>query len=167
MNDAELAARGFSRETKIRRDAKGRWFEDDVLVEHAGMHKAFDSWVSRAPDGRLCLQNSIHWVYVEIEGPPVFVRSLRITENGVHLRLSTGREERLVIESLYLTQQGEMFCLVHQETLEARFDSAPLAMLADLLQETDEGYTLQIGREFVTVPTKKQHAHKGERQIDE
>ena len=154
MNEEELLARGFSRETQIRRDSKGRWFEDGVLVEHEGMKKAFDSWVARAPDGRFCLKNSIHWVYVEIEGPPVFVRSLRIGRDRVELRLSTGGEERLAIESMYLNSRGEMFCLVHDQTLEARFDSAPLANLSDLLEQTEDGFSLRLGEELFHLPTR-------------
>ena len=154
MDEAELLARGFSRETKIRRDSKGRWYEDDVPVEHAGMQKAFDSWIARAPDGRLCLRNSIHWVYVDIEGPPVFVRSLRISRDRVDLRLSSGREEKLAIESLYLTEGGEIFCLVHDQTLEARFDSAPLANIADLLEQTDDGFSLRLGERLFRLPTR-------------
>ena len=155
MNEAELAARGFSRETKIRRDKNGRWFEDGILVEHSGMQKAFDSWVARAPDGRLCLKNSIHWVYVEIEGPPVFVRSLRMGEACVYLRLSSGREETLNAESLYLTENGEMYCLVHDQTLEARFDSAPLATLSDLLEQSDEGFVLRLGDNVYSLSVKR------------
>ena len=61
---------GMSRETTIRRDVHGRWFHDGAPIEQANVERAFDTWVDRAPDGRYCLKNDIHWVYVAIEGAP-------------------------------------------------------------------------------------------------
>ena len=42
----------------------------------------------------------------------------------------------------------------HDQTLEARFDSAPLAHIADLLEQTDDGLSLRLGQRLFRLPTR-------------
>ncbi len=140
MDEEELARRGWSRDTQLRRDADGRWYDGEVLVEHPGVRRAFDAWIDRAPDGGWCLRNALHWVRVELEGPPVFVTSARLDGDSAWLALSDGREERLDPDSLHLDAEGHLACEVRGGRLPARFRPAALAAVSDAL--ISEGETL-------------------------
>ena len=139
MDPAELAARGWTRETSIRRDASGRWFDDGTLIDHPGISNAFDGWIEAAPDGRYCLKNSIHWVYADIEGPPYFVRGVQANL----LMLSGGRSEALDPTTIR-TVQGVLWCDVLGGTVPARFDNAAAIQLSESIDDgdTDEGPVL-------------------------
>ena len=62
MVDPASVLSGRTRETKIRRDAAGRWFDDGAEITHVLLTRAFDQWLQPAPDGsgRWCLSNSIN-----------------------------------------------------------------------------------------------------------
>ena len=139
-----MLERGFTRETGIRRDARGRWFDGDDPIEHPHLVESFDGWIDRAPDGRFCLSNDINWAFVAIEGPPYFVRSVRFEgEAGsqtVTLRLSGGREETLDPTTLRLAEQDDaLWCDVRGGAVPARFDDHAVQRLADVLDEDAEG----------------------------
>jgi hypothetical protein len=144
---------GFSRETTIVRDAAGRWSQDGVPLEHANLVRAFDAWVDRADDGRLCLRNALGWAYVTIEGAPLFVRSLTLAEEGVMLRLSDGREERLVPDTLRIGPDGALHCDARGGQLAARFDRHAQGQLGALLEEDDDGVFLVLDGRRVVPPT--------------
>ena len=82
---------GRTRETEIRRDARGRWFNGTDRITHPNLVQSFDGWIDRAEDGRFCLSNAINWAYVEIEGPPYAVKDVDASSEGVVLHLSGGR----------------------------------------------------------------------------
>ncbi len=139
MDPAELAARGWTRETSIRRDAGGKWFQDGDPIEHPGVVAAFNRWIRRASDGRYCLENDIHWVYVEIDGPPLSVRAARLDDAGAELDLSDGRTERLDPNTLREGPDGALYCDAREGTLPARFERHAVVQLADALEEDDDG----------------------------
>lgn len=135
---------GRTRETKIRRDARGRWWNDGDPITHPRLAQAFDAWIDRAEDGRYCLKNDIHWAYVAIEGAPIFVRSLQIGDDGVWMRLSDGRNEQLDPTTLREDGEGALFCQVRGGALAARFDSHAAMQLAPLLGEDEAGTYLAL-----------------------
>ena len=136
---------GLSRETTIRRDASGRWFHDDDELEHAGLVRAFDSWVDLAEDGRYCLRNSINWAYVAIEGPAFFVRGVRRQGASVWLRLSGDLEEQLDPGTLRVGPDGALYCDVRGARMPARFDRHAAFGLEPLLGEDEQGVYLDLG----------------------
>lgn len=136
---------GRSRETKIRRDAQGRWWNDDLPIEHVLLTQAFDAWIERAEDGRYRLKNDINWAYVTIEGAPVFVRSVALDDVGVTLRLSDGRVERLDASTLREGPDGALYCTVREGTLAARFDAHASMQLEPILLEDERGPFLALG----------------------
>jgi hypothetical protein len=151
MTDAPdpLAMIGRSRETEIRRDAQGRWWNGSDPITHALLTKSFDGWIERAEDGRFCLKNDINWAYVAIEGPPYFVRSLRLDPSGdelsidrVTLHLSGDLEAKLDPSSLREANDGSLHCTVRGDLL-ARFDSHASMQLEPLLVQTSEGLALR------------------------
>lgn len=137
--DTGLPFPGATRETNIRRDATGRWFDGDDPLDHPGLTRSFDRWIDRAEDGRYCLRNDLNWAYVTIEGPPVFVRGARPdASGGLRLSLSDGRSEALDPATLRQGPDGALYCDVRDGRLPARFDRAAMQALEDLLVETGE-----------------------------
>ena len=138
--------KGLSRETTLRRDASGRWFYEGAPIEHPNIIRAFDRWIDRAEDGRYCLKNEFDWVYVTIEGAPLFVRSLKIHTSGtITLSLSDSRDYALDPDTLRQGPDGVLYCDVRDRTMAARFDSSAMMQLEDLIDEDEEGIYLLIG----------------------
>lgn len=137
MDPSELLG-GRTRETRIRRDASGRWWNGDDPIDHENLERSFDGWIERADDGRLCLSNDINWAYVTIEGPPYFVRAVRLEGEDALLRLSGDREERLDPTTLRTGPDGALYCDVRGGRLAARFDNHAAMQLGErLVEEVD------------------------------
>lgn len=141
-----------TRETKIRRDALGRWFDDDVPIVHQNLVRAFDGWIGVAEDGRYCLENDINWAYVEIEGAPLFVRSVWVEKGVVWLVLSNRWRERLRPATLRQDGDGVLYCDTRGGTMTAKFDRAAMLSLSELLDEDDDGLYLSVGGNKVRPP---------------
>ena len=151
MDAAEMLKRGFTRETAIRRDRKSRWFDGDEAITHPRLIEKLDAWIDRAPDGRFCLSNEINWAFVEIEGPPYFVRSVRLGDE-ITLHLSGGREELLDPATLRLDGCDALWCDVREGRVPARFDRNAVHQLADVMDEDEEGPFFRIKASKVRPP---------------
>lgn len=150
----EPPGEGRSRETRIRRDAQGRWWNDGVPITHPGLTRAFDAWIDLAEDGRFCLRNDVNWAYVAIEGPPLFARTAEVRrgptgEPEVWLGLSDGREERLDPTTLREGPDGALYCDARQGTMACRLERAAMMALADHLDEDEHGSVLLLGKQRV------------------
>ena len=143
---------GRTRETEIRRDARGRWFDGQDPIEHPNLTRSFDSWVDRAEDGRFCLSNSINWAYVEIEGPAYFVKDVEMAADGVSLLLSGDLRERLAPASLRQGPEGALWCVVREGRCPARFDNHAVSKMSDSIREDEDGVYVLIGGEKVRPP---------------
>ena len=143
---------GRTRETEIRRDARGRWFDGQDPIEHPNLTRSFDSWVDRAEDGRFCLSNSINWAYVEIEGPAYFVKDVEMAADGVSLLLSGDLRERLEPASLRQGPEGALWCVVREGRCPARFDNHAVSKMSDSIGEDEDGVYVLIGGEKVRPP---------------
>lgn len=143
---------GRTRETEIRRDARGRWFNGADRIEHPKLTRSFDGWIDRADDGRFCLSNSINWAYIEIEGPPYFVRDVEPSGDGFVLRLSGELRESLDPESLRQGPQGALWCTVKNGRCPARFDNHAVSKMSDWVREDDDGVYLVIESQKVRPP---------------
>jgi hypothetical protein len=141
---------GLTRETRIVRDAQGRWFNEGLPLEHENLSRAFDRWVARADDGRYCLKNDINWAYITLEGPPFFVRSLRVETGGqVLLQLSNDAVEPLRGRSLRADAEGALYCDVGDGSMVARFDRHAATQLEAVIGEDAQGIYLEVGGERV------------------
>jgi hypothetical protein len=148
MIDPGSLLEGRTRETKIRRDAQGRWYNDGVQIVHPLLTRAFDEWLVRAPDGsgRWCLSNDINWAYVSLEGPPRFVRSAR-ADGGLFVSLSDGRELEIDPATLRQDREGALYC--DAADLVARFDRHAMMQLEQVVAEDEDGVFLAIdGRTY-------------------
>jgi hypothetical protein len=148
---------GRSRETKIRRDVRGRWWNGDDAITHPLLVRAFDSWIRRADDGRYCLENDINWAYVTIEGAPIDVRACRLDRAGERLVrctlvLSDGREEPLALRTLREGDDGALYCDVRDGTMPARFDPHAAIQLGDAMIEAPSGVAIAIDGEVFAPP---------------
>lgn len=141
---------GRSRETAIRRDAAGRWWNDDLAITHPNVTAAFDGWIRRAEDGRFCLANDINWAYVNIEGAPYTVRHIALGE-AIRVQLSGGLEEPLDASTLRVDASGHLYCDVLDGTLAAVFSGAAMNELADAFE--DDGRVLRLLGARWTLPT--------------
>ncbi len=151
---------GLSRETELRRDAQGRWWNGPDPITHVLVTRSFDGWIERAADGRLCLKNDINWAYVTIEGPAYFVRSVvleRDSIDAVRLVLSGQHEERLDPSTLVQRAGGALECLVRGD-LSAAFDTHAVMQLAPLLEETEAGMAFRGDGGLIVVPDARDPA---------
>jgi hypothetical protein len=154
MVDPASMLKGRTRETKIRRDAEGRWFNGDEAITHPLLTQAFDAWLIPAPDGsgRWALSNSINWAFVAIEGPPRFVRRVEPTDGGLTLHLSDGTGVPLDAESLRQGPEGALYCDVPGGMV-ARFDRPAMMQLESFVGEDDDGIFLGLGEARVRPPS--------------
>jgi len=144
---------GKSRETNIRRDAQGRWFDGAEPLLHPKLVRAFDRWLERAEDGRFCLKNDINWAYVSVEGAPLFVRTVTIGSDGaVQLTFSDERSEPLVAHSLRQDRAGALYCDARGGQLVAQFDRHAQQQLEPLLREDADGVYIALGGEQIRPP---------------
>jgi hypothetical protein len=143
---------GRTRETNIRRDASGRWFNGADPITHPGLTRSFDAWIDRAEDGRFCLSNSINWAYVEIDGPAYFVKDAEASEEGIRLTLSGDVEEMLDPGSLRQGPEGALWCAVRAGRCPARFDNHALSKLSDNVGEDGDGVYVRVGADKVRPP---------------
>ncbi|UJR78566.1 hypothetical protein [Sandaracinus amylolyticus] len=150
--DPNALLAGRTRETKIRRDARGRWFDGADPIDHVLLTQAFDAWIDRADDGRYCLKNDINWAYVTIEGAPIFVRTIEREGDVVWLQLSDGRREPLDPSTLREDREGALHAQVRGGTLAARFDVHAAMQLEPLIAEDERGAHLVIAERVVRPP---------------
>jgi len=143
---------GRTRETEIRRDAGGRWFNGPGPIDHPNLTRSFDGWVDRAEDGRFCLSNSINWAYVEIEGPAYFVKDVVPSAEGIGLLLSGDLREQLDPASLRQGPEGALWCAVREGRCPARFDNHAVGKMSDWIHEDEDGVYVLIGGEKVRPP---------------
>jgi len=144
--------KGRTRETQISRDAGGRWWNAGDPIEHPALVRAFDGWIDRAEDGRFCLSNDINWAYVDIQGPPYFVRAVDVDDDGIVLLLSGDRAEPLDPSTLRQDAEGALYCDVREGRCPARFDNHATNQLADRIGEDADGVYVEVGGERVRPP---------------
>lgn len=131
---------GRSRESTIVLDARGRFTHDGVPVEHAGMARAFASWIARHPDdGRYILNNGWDWTYFRVEDVPYFVVSLRDDAGRPTLVLSDGSEEPLSPAGLRAGAGDALYVSVKGGAFDARFSREGQLGLAPWLVEGPDG----------------------------
>lgn len=138
---------GFSRESKIRLDAEGRFWHEGERVDHPKLAHAMHTWIARHPtDGRVVLENGWDWCYIVVDDTPFLVRGVRAEArpDGEVLvaRLSDESEEPLVLESLRVDAEGAIRCEVKHAAkggpYPARFDRHAAHALGPFLQSAED-----------------------------
>ena len=130
-------------------DPEGRWFHDGAPVEHPKIVEVFNRGIERAPDGRYLLRVADDWCWVEVQGTPLQVLSVRV-DGEVTATYSNGRVEPLRPETLRL-RDGVLVCCA-ASGMEARFGRAAQAALAGLLEEEDGRFVLVVAGRRWPIP---------------
>lgn len=104
------APEGRSRESKIRLDGDGKFFDNGGYVEHAKLQQALHTWIGRHPDdGRYILTNGYDWTYFTVDDVPFFVRAIREENGDAILVLSDETEEPLDPSTVTLGPRGDLY----------------------------------------------------------
>ena len=148
--DPNFLPTGLSRETEIRRDAQGRWFNGPDPIDHPNVVAAFNGWIERADDGRLCLRNDLGWAYFSLEGPAYYVEAVHEQEGELLLQLSGARTELLRPSSLSMDEEGRLGCLVLGGSLYAEFRSHAAVQLGEWIEVRGEQAVFSFGD--ITLP---------------
>lgn len=139
---------GRSRESSIVLTKEGRFFHAGAPVEHPGMRRAFASWLRRHPDdGRYILNNGYDWTYLTVEGPALFVRSVRAAGSGAELELLDGRTLALDPSALSCDADGRLW-LHLPEGDRACFTAAAQLELEPWLSEQQGAIGVEIDGRF-------------------
>jgi len=140
------APAGRSRESSIVLDAEGVFHHAGERVDHAGMARAFASWIDLHPDdGRFILNNGYDWTYFLVEDVPFFVLGVREQGGALQLLLSDGSESPLDPATLTLGARGALYTSVKNAKFRARFSqSAQIALGPWLSSAENGGISLEI-----------------------
>jgi hypothetical protein len=84
-------------------------------------------------------------VYFTLQGPPFFVRSLKISGASIELTLSGGEKEILDPSTLRQDNEGRLFCNVRNGGFTALFTPHAMMMLWPYVSEDEQGTYLRIG----------------------
>jgi hypothetical protein len=132
----------FSRESSIRIDREGGFWHDGRRIEHAGLARAFATWIDiDAETGRYILKNAINWCFIAVEDAPLLVRGL---DPAGMLALSDGSREPLLPGTLRIDEDDVPYCDVKGGKLPARFGrDAAFALLEQLQTDAAGGLSFR------------------------
>ncbi|MFT3706305.1 MAG: DUF1285 domain-containing protein [Archangium sp.] len=118
-----VAPRWHTREDSgLRIDKRGRWFHDDVPIEHPNIIEAFNRGLRVQPDGRVQLHFGNDWCFVVIEACAFTVVAVDEAEGEtLSVRLSDRTAELLDFASLTLDDEGVLTVKVKNGLARARF----------------------------------------------
>jgi hypothetical protein len=138
------APEGRSRESTIRLDREGRFFHEELLVEHPGLLAAMHTWISRHPDdGRFILTNGYDWTYFTVEDAPFYVRDVRKDGDTLVLALSDATEEAWDPSASRIGDGGALYTTVKRSArggpFDAKFTRHAQASLEPWLVEAEDG----------------------------
>jgi hypothetical protein len=141
------APAGQSRESKLRIDRQGRFWNGDERVTHARMARTFASWIDRHPDdGRMILTNGYDWTYVTVEDAPFAVVSVSLASEVPLLTLTDGSCEPLEPATLRVGEAEALYVGVKGGRFEARFTPGSQTALSERLETLPGGSIgLRIG----------------------
>lgn len=156
------APEGRSRESTIRLDSEGRFWHQDVEVEHRKLAAAMHSWISRHPDdGRYILTNGYDWTYFKVDDAPYTVRRLVVDategKERVTLVLSDGTEEAWDPRKSRIGKDGAICTQVKASArggpFDAKFTRHAQTEIAPLLVESGggDGLGIKIGGAVVRI----------------
>lgn len=138
-----LRPAGTSPESSVRLDRQGRFWHDGQPVTHAGLERAFATWLRRHPvDGRYVLENGYDWIYLTVEDTPFFVSNVQAAD-PIGLDLNDGSHEALVPDNLRVDADGNLVTRVKGGAFEARFTRSAQLQLEPWLGEGPEGISFR------------------------
>ena len=91
----------------------------------------------------------MNWAYVEIAGPPYFVKDVDISDEAIVLTLSGDLREPLDPASLHQGPEGALWCTVRHGRCPARFDNHAMSKMSDSIGEDDDGVYVMVAKRKV------------------
>ena len=149
------APEGRSRESKIRLDGEGKFFDDGGYVEHAKLQQALHTWIGRHPDdGRYILTNGYDWTYFTVDDVPFFVRAIREVDGDAMLVLSDETVEPLDPKTVTTGERGELYVEIQHPSADkakagpfrAKLTRHAQTQLGPFLDQRDERVILRTRR---------------------
>jgi len=132
---------------KLFLDKEGRWFHEGVEITHPRTCELFSRSVCREADGGYGLQIGRERARIEVEDTPYMVREVRFCGAQVELKLNDGSLEILDPASLRIGAANVLYCQVKPEKLPARFLRPAYYQLVGRVEQDEDGYFLELGRE--------------------
>lgn len=130
---------GRSRESAIRMDAEGRFWDHGLPIDNPAMQRAFRRWIRRHPDdGRFILDNAYDWTYFTVEDTPFRVVGCVPSDAGLRVRLDDDSEE-ILQGPVWSGHQGALYARVKGGVFDARFQPNAQASLGPVLAEQEGG----------------------------
>jgi uncharacterized protein len=134
---------------RLRIDVDGDWFDDDVLITHAGILANLRSQLKRDDDGYF-IQTRVR-IPIEVEDAPFVVTRIERRGETLHAFLSDGTETDVEAATLRVAPDDVPYCAVKGGAFEARLSRAAafqLLALADYDEGTGRGALRLAGREY-------------------
>jgi uncharacterized protein len=141
----------LSRETKIRIDRDGRFWNEESLITHESLARSLAGWIDVDPEsGRYILRNAVNWAFVTVEDAPLVVRSFTRSPAPA-IVLSDGATEPLDVASLRIDGDDVPYCDARGGKLPARFSRQAAYALLEHAQVEKDGRVIVDGREIQRV----------------
>jgi hypothetical protein len=130
----------LSRETHIRLDRDGVFWNEGQPLGHPGLQRAFARWIDVDPEtGRYILKNEINWAYLTVDDAPYVVRGI---DAAGMLKLFDESVEPLDPTTLRIDEDDVPYCDVKGGRMPARFARAAAFALLDRARVEPDGLYL-------------------------
>ena len=148
------AQRWHTREDSgLRLDRNGRWWHDDVLIEHPRIIEAFNRGLTPTEEGKFRLDFGSDWCFVQVEDAAYTVLAVDVVDGErLLLTLSDRTTEPLEPLTLELDREGVLVCRVKQGRAKARFSRDAQLAFGNMLEKRGDGLVLKIGERNIPVP---------------
>lgn len=142
-----VAPRWHTREDSgLRIDRAGRWFHDDVIIEHPNIIEAFNRGLRVMEDGRVQLHFGGDWCFVQVEACAFTAVAFDESSDGrLSARLSDRTAEFVDPSQLALDEDDALTFPVKGGLARARCSRPAQAQLAAHLEPGPTGLVLRVG----------------------
>ncbi len=142
----------------INRD--GQWFYNQQEITHQGVLRYFSQHLERNSQGQHFLVLNRERCLVYVEDTPLLISIISYSHNSQEsfkLILNDGSEEMLMVDTLNIDAQDNIYCWVRNKTLEAKFKKNSYIELAKYLH-----YDEIIARFYLEQNGKRWYLNKRE-----
>jgi hypothetical protein len=137
----------------LRIDRQGRWFHDDVPVEHPNIIEAFNRGLKVMDDGTYQLHFGGDWCFVKVADCGFTVVAVDQAEGErLSVRLSDRTAEWLDLATLALDDEGVLTARVKAGKASARFSRDAQFQLVERFEEVDGHLSVRVGGKLFPTP---------------
>ena len=116
----------------IRVDREGRFWYRESPVENEKVQALFARSISVREDGRVILTVGKQWCYVAVDDTPNVIAGVVMDSSGTfNLRLNNGEVCGLELSSLFLSEEGLLYCRLRGNPTLVRFSRNAFHTFAD------------------------------------